>query len=198
MKPKQTETYKLVIANKKDGIRLLYENYGRKLYGYGISTWKLNEDETWELVYKTLYRVLETTRDYKFESEQKYGSFIFKIFINYLRNHYRDTKKQKERVIVSIEDYSKKEYANNNSIGFTDQEPDTEKETSNMILLKSELEKLDEWEKVLLLLRSQDMPYDEIAKYVNKPANQLKVYYQRLKATLMQRMNDRIKIKKEN
>lgn len=46
---------------------------------------------------------------------------------------------------------------------------------------------------MLLLLRSQDMPYSEIAKFVNKPEDQLKVYYSRLKKALTKRMNEKLK-----
>ncbi|MCI5056284.1 MAG: hypothetical protein MRY83_09255, partial [Flavobacteriales bacterium] len=44
-----------------------------------------------------------------------------------------------------------------------------------------EMEKLEEWQRTLLLMRAQSYTYEEIAPYVDKPANQLKVYYMRLK-----------------
>jgi DNA-directed RNA polymerase specialized sigma24 family protein len=42
---------------------------------------------------------VEVHNGYKFESEQKLGSFIFTIFINYLKNYLRDekTKAKKKR-----------------------------------------------------------------------------------------------------
>jgi DNA-directed RNA polymerase specialized sigma24 family protein len=55
---------------------------------------------------------------------------------------------------------------------------------SLMQILDACLAKLPDWERVLLLLRSQDMPYTEIARYVHKPAEQLKVYHQRAKTKL--------------
>ena len=73
----------------------LYTKYGKKLYGYAAAKWNLDEDSAWELVYKTLYKVIDTSDKYKFENENKFCAFLFKIFINYLRNHYRDSKNKK-------------------------------------------------------------------------------------------------------
>jgi RNA polymerase sigma factor (sigma-70 family) len=186
---KQVPTYELIRRKKKDGVALIYQRYGKKLFGYGINSWKLNEDEAWELIYKTLYKVVETTASYEFESEDKYASFIFKVYINYLRTHYRDKKSKP----VPVEMNFPAENVPSN------EEPETE--SAGMTLLKSELDKLEDWERMLLLLRSQDMPYQEIANYVNRPVEQLKVYYQRLKATIMKRMNEKLvpqdKVKKE-
>lgn len=170
-------------------MRVLYERYGNRLYRYARSAWKLDEDETWEIVYKTLYKVIETTGAYTFESEQKYASFVFRIFINLLRDNYRVKKKADEKLervgYESVEERPEKE-------------EESETDSGKMILLKKELEKLEDWERVLLLMRSQDAPYSEIAKYVNKPAEQLKVYYQRLKVSLAKRMHEQLAKKDPN
>lgn len=172
-------TYELINRSDKSGVGLLYERYGKRLYGYALSAWKLSEDEAWDMIYKTLYKVVESTGSYTFESEEKYGSFIFKVFINYLRTHYRDKKAKPD--LLQFDDAHAEVT-----------EPPQETETAQMVLLKQELDKFEDWERMLLLMRSQDMPYAEIAVYVNKPAEQLKVYYQRLKATLMKRMNEQL------
>jgi RNA polymerase sigma factor (sigma-70 family) len=188
VKQEEKETYKIVARKDKEGIALLYERYGKRLYGYAKHSWKLNEDEAWNLIYKTLYKVLDTTADYSFESEKKYSSFIFKVFVNYLRQYYRDTKKAKEHLEIVPSDET------GNYSGSAEQQEETPEANSvKMNLLKEELEKLEDWERVLLLLRSQDMPYAEIAKFVKRPEEQLKVYYSRLKAALTKRMNEKLK-----
>lgn len=63
----------------------------------------------------------------------------------------------------------------------------------HVAMLREELEKLEDWQRILLLMRSQEMPYSEIAKYVNKPEEQLKVYYSRLKNALTVKMIEREK-----
>lgn len=186
MKQEEKETYKIVARKDKEGIALLYERYGKRLYAYAVHSWKLNEDEAWNLIYKTLYKVLDTTADYSFDSEKKYGSFIFKVFVNYLRQYYRDTKKAKEHLEIVHSDETEKHPE------IEQHEDAPEANSVKMNLLKEELEKLEDWERMLLLLRSQDMPYAEIAKFVKRPEDQLKVYYSRLKAALMKRMNEKL------
>jgi DNA-directed RNA polymerase specialized sigma24 family protein len=58
--------------------------------------------------------------------------------------------------------------------------------------LKNELDKLEEWERILLLMRGQNMPYGEISKYVDKPERQLKVYYARLKKQMTEKINEQL------
>jgi RNA polymerase sigma factor (sigma-70 family) len=163
-------------------VALLYERYGKRLYGYALNSWKLDKDVAWDLIYKTLYKVVESTPRYEFESEEKYGSFVFKVFINYLRTHHRDKKTKPDLVQYEESPPEMKEQIH---------DPDSEQ----MNVLKEELDKFEDWERMLLLMRSQDMPYSEVAKYVDKPPEQLKVYYQRLKAELVKRMNERLTAK---
>lgn len=179
-----TATYTIVAAGTKEGLALLYERYGKRLYGYAVHSWKLTEDEAWDTVYKTLYKVFEATPSYQFASEEKYGSFIFRIFLNYLRNLYKKKKREGEHLeLLKFEDES-------DAAAVSVPVEEEKLPAANMQLLKVELEKLEEWERTLLLLRSQEMPYSEIAAYVHKPADQLKVYYQRLKATLSKRISE--------
>lgn len=198
-------TYGILKASRKKGIEVVYKTYGRKLYGYGIKNWNLSEDEAWDLVYKTVYRTAETSGNYEFEGEKKFASFIFKIFMNYLRNHYRDKKKRKEHIkFVNVDNATveasaqtqlnstEKEMKIKIAAMSTNEQEGAKPESGLMLLLKDELEKLEEWQKILLLLRCQNIPYREIAKYVDKPAGQLKTYYLRLKDKLAQRINEQM------
>lgn len=136
----EKETYKGIVGKDKESIALLYERYGKRLYGYAVHSWKLGEDEAWNLVYKTLYKVLDTTADYSFESEKKYSSFIFKVFVNYLRQNYRDTKKAKEHLEIINTDETEQHPEST-----TEQQEETPEANSvKMNLLKEELEKLED------------------------------------------------------
>ncbi|CAN5283100.1 hypothetical protein BH09BAC1_BH09BAC1_14650 [soil metagenome] len=206
------ETYKLLQDKATNAVELLYNRYGRKLYSYGITKWNLNEDESWDLVYQTLYKVVDTAGRYTFESEQKFGSFIFKMFINYLRNHYRDNKKVKENFEqvsfneTEYDDYDTpggvgrevKERLADASMREAEREGEPEPESQGMTLLKDELEKMEDWQRMLLLMRSQNIPYEEISRHVGKPETQLKVYYQRLKERLMKRLGDKLQYVTKN
>lgn len=177
MKPHPDQWHKL---SKNDLLTLIYEQYGRKLYSYAIMTWRVNEDVAWDLVYKTVYKAAETYDKYKFETEQKFMSFLFRIFINLLRNHYRDNKAFQQAFTTMDE-------AEINSFYIKEQTDPWPNKKLNA--LNEALEQMEEWERVLLLMRSEGHAYSEIAKYVDKPENQLKVYYQRLKEQLAKKLN---------
>jgi RNA polymerase sigma factor (sigma-70 family) len=190
MKQIEIPTYELLKKKEKKSIEILYLRYGRKLMYYAKHTWNINEDEATDLIYKTLYKIIESVENYKFTSEEKFGSFVFTVFINYLKNLHRD-KKNREKYLEEVEIAE----ADLNVLSTNEVSPDDQEEkftSQNLQLLNEELDKLQEWERMVLLLRAQDMPYSEIAKFVNKPEDQLKVYYKRLKTKLTERLNERI------
>jgi RNA polymerase sigma factor (sigma-70 family) len=163
-------------------ISWVYQAYGKKLYSYSISTWRVNEDIAWSLVYKTIWKIAEVHQNYTFEKVENFTSFIFKIFINYLKNHYRDNKSQSKDLYF---DLAQVEMSNSET------ETDNISENKKLTALNEELEEMEEWERLLLLLRSEGRPYSEIAIYVDKPEKQLKVYYQRLKLQISKKLHDR-------
>jgi len=160
----------------------IYNRYGKKLYSYAICTWKLEEDDAWDLIYKTLEKIAACYQDYTFENETKFASFIFRVFINNLRNHYRAQKKLPQNLALTDND------------GHTMAEKDVEPQAVNpkLVALQEELDKMEDWQRMLLLMRSEGWSYSDIAKYVDKPENQLKVYYQRLKEQLSKKLHERI------
>jgi len=178
----KTEIYKQEGLTTPEFITGLYNQYGKKLYAYAVKNWNVSEDQAWDLVYKTLYRVIETHKNYTFASEEKFGGFIFKIFINYLRNHYRDSKK---KTIEQTADYSEVYNRTADSSGEITSDP-------KLAALTEELEKMEDWQRMLLLMRSEGRPYSEIAQYIDKPEEQLKVYYQRLKESITKKMYERL------
>jgi DNA-directed RNA polymerase specialized sigma24 family protein len=178
------ELLKEIRKKDKNAVTVLYNRYGKKLYGYAVLKWKMNEDESWELVYKTLYKVIEVSDRYKFESETKFAGFIFQSFVNNLRNLYKEKKNKPAEVLA--------EYAITNAAEQQYETAEPEATTVPMKILQEELKHFEEWQQILLLMRAQDFSYEEISKYVNKPSQQLKVYYLRLKRNLTERMNQRI------
>lgn len=179
------ETYKLVHLSRQELLGETYNRYGKKLYSYAVKSWTLNEDEAWNLIYKTLYKIVDTHENYAFGSEEKFASFVFRIFINYLRNHYRDEKrKANDHQTVRIE-LSALKHSTTAVMTETAVNP-------KLAVLNEELDKMEDWQRILLLMRSEGMAYSEIAKYVDKPENQLKVYYQRLKEHITKKLHERI------
>lgn len=182
MSKSKDEIYRQGHLDKNGFLVEIYNRYGKKLYSYAICTWKLEEDDAWDLIYKTLDKVVDVYKNYTFESESKFASFIFRIFINNLRNHYRANKKLPQNLALTESD------------GHEMPEQDAEAAPVNpkLAALNEELEKMEDWQRMLLLMRSEGWSYADIAKYVDKPENQLKVYYQRLKEQLSKKLHERI------
>lgn len=173
------ETYSLLSNTNNEVVKSLYEKYAKKLLAYTCKNYTIDKDDAWAIVYKTIYKIAEVGSNYTFETEQKHSAFIFKTHINFLRNYFRDNKSfEKNNLEVDLHE------------NFADKEPDVNP-TQNLPLtiLQQELEKLEDWQRILLLMRGQNMPYSKIAEFVNKPESQLKVYYARLKKQLMKNVN---------
>jgi RNA polymerase sigma factor (sigma-70 family) len=180
------ESYAEIKNNKEENIKLLYEQYAQKLFVYATRTWKLEQDTAWDLIYKTIYKADEVADKYKFDGEQKFASFIFKIFINQIRDHLRQVKSQPKAIdSAELNDHIINNQPAASGVKNTNTSP-------ALKILEAELNKLEDWQRILMLLRSQDMPYNEISKYVNKPEKNLKVYYARLKQQLTDTINQQL------
>lgn len=173
------ETYRLLSENNNEAVKVLYEVYAKKLLAYTCKNYTIDKDDAWAIVYKTIYKMADVGSGYTFENEQKKSAFIFKTHINFLRNYFRDNKSFEK---------------NNREVDLTEHFADKEQElqpTQNLplLVLQQELEKLEDWQRILLLMRGQNMPYSKISEFIHKPENQLKVYYARLKKQLTDNVN---------
>lgn len=57
-------------------------------------------------------------------------------------------------------------------------EPDSENPL--LEILNEIIDNLDDWERILINQRAKGLPYHEIATFIDKPENQLKIYYSRI------------------
>jgi len=174
-------TYNILRLDRDKGIKRAYELYGRKLFSYASRKWETPEDDAWDLVYKSIYKAADVIAKYSFTTEDAFAGFLFKVFINQLRDYVRKEKKQAETMTsVPLTD----------SMHFSEGDDSPEvKPNRPLEVMQTELDKLEDWQRILLLMRSQDIAYSEIARYVDKPENQLKSYYARLKKQLMENVS---------
>ena len=167
----------------KKAIGILYTKYGKKLYGHAITQWQLEEDDAWDVVYKTLYKVIDSMENYSFEDENRFIGFVFRIFTNYLKNHLRDSKGKRPLATPFLE---------NHEVLLKSDEPEDQQErvaSPIMRCLKKVLAELEDWKRILLLMRAQNFSYKEIAPYTNRPEKQLKVYHLRLRSAVLKNTN---------
>lgn len=178
----EKETYGIIANLNNEVVIQLYKNYAKKLLRFSCNKYSLNSDDAWAVVYKTIYKMAEVEMKYNFENENKRQAFVFKTHINHLKNYFRDDRS-----------FEKKNHEVELHENFTDIETDQSlTKNAPLEILQQELEKLEDWQRVLLLMRGQDVPYTEIAKYIDKPENQLKVYYARLKKQLAENINAKL------
>jgi DNA-directed RNA polymerase specialized sigma24 family protein len=184
----EKETPGLLKATDQQMVKQLYDAYAKKLLGYTLKNYTIDKDSALAVVYKTIYKVADVIGNYSFENEQKKSAFIFKTHINFLRNFFRDNKTFEHRNL-SVELDENLAGADTEAGGPPNQQ---------LQILRQELDKLEDWQRILLLMRGQDMPYGKIAEFVNKPERQLKVYYARLKKQLAENISAALQQLKKN
>ncbi len=169
---------KLRTKPKEKRLDLLFKAFGKQLFLYGNKQWNIPKDACWELVYACLYKVEEVLEDVSFESEKKFQSYVFRIFINRMKNYLRDEKTKKR---------------GNTEVEFDEEriekpEKKVEEEGKEIQVLNALLDELEDWQRILMLMRAQDYSYAEISKYTNQSEKNLKVYYGRLKKRIAKEM----------
>jgi len=85
------------------GLTSLYQEYGRKLYGFTLEHFPLDEDEAYEVLYKTLETVGRVIGRYEFSSENHFANWLFKIHKN---NIFQLLRKRKQQQTVINVDFS--------------------------------------------------------------------------------------------
>lgn len=196
----------LILISRKDkaGLELLYTTYGRKFYVVAVRKWFLSEDDAWSVIYETLEALVLKLPKYTFESQVHFDNFLFKVFTNFLRQHFRRHRKDQLKEInigvefhtssepdddVSGEDAEIEAVLGLNSQAFQSYYLVSSAENPKLQALRCALEKLEGQERDLLLLRAQNYSYDEIAAMLHIENNQLKVKYHRSKQKLIKLLN---------
>ena len=212
----------LIKTDSRKALQELYEAYGSKFYNYGITKWRLSEDACWDVIYQTLETVITKLPD-AFESQKHFENWMYKVFINFLRMHFRSHRGDKFKILSFDANYAEniEDEGDNNSelINEIEEDEDQEEivaeweldieslqqyyknesvENPLMSALKEELGKLPAEDKDLLLLRAQNFSYDEIAAFLNIENKQLKVKFLRLKNKLKKKLNNKLPINKRH
>jgi RNA polymerase sigma factor (sigma-70 family) len=192
--------YENVITQLKEdlnkGLGALFEAYGQKLYGYTVYQWNLSEDDSYDIIYKTLETICKVITRYEFSSEKHFVNWLFKIHKNNILQFLR-AKKQKDASlkIINYNDWEKEVRDMGEEEFKVDQFKSVIDKLSNinpyedapqsnqlMLAMQKALLQLEEKEREILLLRMNNYTYEEIAKMLGIENNQLKVKFFRAKA----------------
>ena len=180
----------------KKGLAILFETYGQTLYGFTINQWRLNEDESYDVLYKTLEIVGKVITRYEFSSENHFVNWLFKIHKNNILQLLRSKRsKEKLEFPVNFENWENevKELENEDlnlqdfkstidSLSIINPYENTQTTNHLMLAMQKALQQLDETERELLLLRMSNYSYEEIAGMLGIENSQLKVKFNRAKA----------------
>lgn len=200
-------TYKrileLIISKEKKGLEELYYNYGKKLYSFAIKRWNFSEDEAWQIIYKTFDTLIDKLSGYTFESQKHFDNFIYKVFINFLREFYR--KKMATNQEIEFVNFSDMKNDYLDSILRDGSEEDIDLKIDKEVFFKYYIEEkidnpyitylgkalnmLTNDEKDLLLLKAQNYSYTEIASLMGSEEKNLKVTHFRARKKLINIIN---------
>tara|TARA_R110000868_G_scaffold186848_1_gene429344 strand:- start:1179 stop:1736 length:558 start_codon:yes stop_codon:yes gene_type:complete len=173
---------KLHLKTKEKRLELLFEAFGDGLLRYGNKQWKIPKDACWDLIYSSLYKIEDVVDQHSFESVEKFKGFVFRTFINRMKNYLRDeeTRKKGTQEVMLEEE----------KLGNSKEKSSDENE--EIQLLNEILDELKDWQRILMLMRAQDYSYAEISKYTQKSEKNLKVYYGRLKKQIAKQMEHKL------
>ncbi len=182
----------LQLIGDKDpkGLEELYQAYGSRFYAYAVQRWHLSEDEAWEIVYKTLETLVLKLSNYQFQSKAFFEGFLYKVFVNFLRQSFRTKRssQQNEIEFFDLNDEDELPIYLSKQIGkaaFTDYYKTETVDNPVLVILNDALDKMDEIDRDILLLRAQNYSYEEIAHLLKIDNNQLKVKHHRAKQKLL-------------
>lgn len=179
----------------------LVEAYQARLIGEAVSLFHVAREDAEELVNDVLLNVVKNIDSFRFQrGESDFTSWVITIFRNRMRDFVRHqamndglAQRFDESELEDDEVYRgaagevvativrKYEEAVRRSDSGNPQEANDRAIAEKLIAIADTLDTLEPWERVLLRCRALDVPYDDIAKYTDKPVAQLKVYHARVK-----------------
>lgn len=176
---------------------LLYETYGQHFYTYCIRKWNCDEDEAWEIVYRTLETLVLKLDRYEFVSQSKFDGFLFRVLMNYIRKNFRSAR-VRHGVLLEPVDFNEDELPRDieeqlSKEAFDLYYRDEEIENPAILSLNDALMHMDTEDRDILLLRAQNYSYEEIGRFLGIDHENMKVKYHRAKKKLIQLMTDKQK-----
>ncbi|MCR8561972.1 sigma-70 family RNA polymerase sigma factor [Mucilaginibacter sp. BJC16-A38] len=204
MEAKHLQVISKFQSDLRDGLALLYDFYGKSLYQYSLRNWELDEDEAYDILYKTLETVGKVISRYEFSTEKHFTNWLFKIHKNNNLMFVR-ARMAKEEIEFKTVDWQQ-EYNEaddeNEPMEFTDQfienhggELYDEGNAPNQLFaaLEKALLTINDTDRDIVLLRMNNYSYEDIASMLGIENNQLKVRFLRTKAKIEKKTMDIIK-----
>jgi RNA polymerase sigma factor (sigma-70 family) len=187
-------------AGDRSGCSHLMQMYQHRLFEHLVVTFAIPREDAEELVSDTLLNVVQHISLFSFrKSDDDFARWVYTI----LRNRVRDFLRQQGQQSLTREIFSE-DVKEDNETGrtareiadvvirdFTEgEENDGDEKNRPLQLVVETLQSMETWERVLLRCRALDIPYEEIAPYVDKPAKQLRIYHMRVKNKFLKKLQE--------
>ncbi len=176
------------------------QTYQHRLFEHLVGTFHIPREDAEELVSDVLLTVVQHISLFSFRnSDEDFARWVFTL----LRNRARDFLRRQGRLGVKMEVFSEEVKGDDDSARTTreitdivirdfmeGEESGKEQQNRPLQLVVETLQSMETWERVLLRCRALNIPYEEIAPYVDKPAKQLKIYHLRVKRKFIQKLRE--------
>lgn len=191
---------KTVVQELKSGNRLgcthLVNMYQARMIDEAVRVFHLPAEDAEELVSDVLLLAVKNIHTFEFrKGEADFNGWVITIFRNKVRDFIRKTATREELFerfeesdLEGEKTFSKTEQQVTEFIirGYQEAVRQAEGEVvspvaAKLLAIADSLDRLEPWERVLLRCRALDVPYEDIARYTEKPVPQLKVYHARVK-----------------
>ena len=162
---------------------LLFKEYGRRLFGYALRTWRLSESEAEDVLYETFYVLILKVELLSFASQAHFDGYIYATFSNKLREQFR----KKNRNIGQEIPYSSETISHDEreeallSVSFIEadiaQEYESDVTSVSPLIsrMQAALDTLPTADREVLELWSQGYTYEEIGQALHLDPTHLKV-----------------------
>ncbi len=198
-------SYRQIVEELKAGNRAgcthLIQVYQNRLVSEAVNTFRIDAGEAEELVSDVLLAIVNKIRSFEFrKSDNDFHIWVMTVFKNKVRDHVRHI----ASTGFPMESYDKLDGQGNdelthsvmravmsayqNALNSDGEEGDDSRVSGKLRAIAETLEQMETWERVLLRCRALDVPYEEIAGYTGKPAQQLKVYHARVRNKFIARL----------
>lgn len=174
------------------------QEYQRRLLQYIVGTYDIPKADAEEMVSDVLLLVIQRISQFAFrKSDADFARWVFTIVRNKIRDYWRHRKRNLIEMVsissdegedgVSVEEEIIRTIVSDFLAG---EEGDGVREGAKrpLDLVVEALKSMETWERVLLRCRALDIPYEDISRYVEKPAKQLKVYHCRVKQKFAEKL----------
>ncbi len=155
----------------------LFNQFSERMFAFAVNAWKCSEDDAWDVIYETLLHLAKVYHRYDLSDQKRLKNLVITSFNNRLRNRHRDN--QRKPVIILFENLDE----------FEAKETETVEGRAGEAIATA-LNKLEDWERILVTQRANNVPYAAITKLTAKPESQLKVYHKRTLQKLEKMVKD--------